>query len=62
MKINHTYEFIDNRLITVFKCEQFSITLKVIYLNWWPIFRDGFSYIITILILFAVISDGQVYW
>ena len=34
----------------------------MIYLNWWPIFRDAVSYIITILILFVVIADGQVYW
>lgn len=34
----------------------------VVYLNWWPLFRDCFFYMISILIMLFTIYDEVITW
>uniref|UniRef100_A0A0R3TNU1 Na_Ca_ex domain-containing protein n=1 Tax=Rodentolepis nana TaxID=102285 RepID=A0A0R3TNU1_RODNA len=35
---------------------------EIIYLNWWPLFRDSVFYLISIILLALTIVDEKVYW
>ncbi|KAF5402583.1 Sodium:potassium:calcium exchanger [Paragonimus heterotremus] len=35
---------------------------QVIYLNWWPLVRDCFFYLVSIVLLALVILDEHIYW
>nr|CDS29474.1 sodium:potassium:calcium exchanger [Hymenolepis microstoma] len=35
---------------------------EIIYLNWWPLFRDSVFYLISIILLAFTIVDEKVYW
>ena len=36
--------------------------LQVVYLTWWPLFRDATYYTFTVVALIVVIFDEEVYW
>ena len=36
--------------------------LQVVYLTWWPLFRDATYYTLTVVALIVVIFDEEVYW
>ena len=35
---------------------------QVIYLTWWPIFRDSIFYMLSVVVLVVVISDNIIHW
>ncbi|VDL94288.1 unnamed protein product [Schistocephalus solidus] len=49
-----------NVMFVISVCALFS--KEVIYLNWWPLVRDCSFYLLSIILLAAVIADEKVYW
>lgn len=49
-----------NMLFVISLCALF--THSALHLNWWPLVRNCFSYIISITIMLVVISNEQVSW
>ncbi|VDK80152.1 unnamed protein product [Dibothriocephalus latus] len=49
-----------NVMFVISICALFS--KEVIYLNWWPLVRDCSFYLLSIILLAAVIADEKVYW
>ncbi len=38
------------------------LTPQVLYLNWWPLVRDCFFYMVSILALLGTIEDESIEW